>query len=155
MITKAMSVYCSTSLKNTAKMQKKKKICKMSTPFHICACIKKIMSIPCIPSPDFFPAAIDRKGLLFLNAHYSPALLGGGKEKANWVAKRLVPHSPSQKFCTETFSNLGEFIYEAGILVRLFPLTLSGDDSQPCAIHSFQKFHSMGNFSQNHVVMVL
>lgn len=91
MITKAMSVYCSTSLKNTAKMQKKKKICKMSTPFHICACIKKIMSIPCIPSPDFFPAAIDRKGLLFLNAHYSPALLGGGKEKANWVAKRLVP----------------------------------------------------------------
>lgn len=71
--------------------KKKKKICKMSTPFHICACIKKIMSIPCIPSPDFFPAAIDRKGLLFLNAHYSPALLGGGKENANWVAKRLVP----------------------------------------------------------------
>lgn len=64
-----------------------------------------------------------------------------------FILGQQVPHSPSQKFCTETFSNLGEFIYEAGILVRRFPLTLSGDDSQSCAIHSFQKFHSMGNFS--------
>lgn len=47
--------------------------------------------------------------------------------------------------CAETSSNPGEFIYEIGILVRLFPLTLSGVNSPPCALtHSFPKFHRMG-----------
>lgn len=50
--------------------------------------------------------------------------------------------------CAETSSNPGEFIYEIGILVRLFPLTLSGVNSQPCALtHSFPKFHRMGKRS--------
>lgn len=88
-----MSVYYSTNLKNAPKMQKKKNPIKYQSIFPVYVCIKKLCSYHAFHPPTSFPPAIDRKGLLFLNAHYHPALLGRGKGESELGCKENDPAS--------------------------------------------------------------